>query len=83
MDSSQLTDRNKGSVASNASSTKTLTPGEPPGVQDKCQLVHVIDNIIMANCFTDEPVANDHIHAKLAAKDGGKERQARYELFQI
>jgi len=37
----------------------------------------------MANCFLDEPVANDIIHAKLAAKEGGKERLARYELFQI
>ena len=38
------------------------------------QRVGQFDNIIMANCFLDEPVANEYIHAKLAAKDGGKER---------
>lgn len=36
----------------------------------------------MANCFLDEPVANDYIRDKLAQNIAGKDR-ARYELFEI
>jgi hypothetical protein len=31
----------------------------------------------MANCFLDEPVANDDIHKALAAKDGSKDIEFR------
>lgn len=86
--------RDKGSVTSNASAASQkssmkaaqirqhLTPGNLPQ-NEKCAIVPVIDQVLMVNCFTDEPVSNEHIHAKLAAYQYGKERLGRYELFQI
>ena len=82
----ETTQRNQGSISSNKSKSlnkdSMIEQEVTPAPNDKCTLVPVIDKINMANCFLDEPVANDYIRDKLAQHIAGKDR-ARYELFEI